>query len=64
MGRKKITAILLTAAITAAAGTVSGCGEKEIKLNRYDVQFLDLFDTVTSVVAYTEDEETFQAYAE
>lgn len=34
------------------------------KLHRYDIQFLDLFDTVTSVVGYTEDEETFRAYAQ
>lgn len=64
MSRKKITAILLVAAITASLASVSGCKEKEPVLNRYDIQYLDLFDTVTSVVGYTEDEETFRAYAQ
>lgn len=67
MKRRRITAILLAAAVTAA-GVLAGCKEKEQEkepeLNRYDVQFLDLFDTVTSVVGYTEDEETFRGFAQ
>lgn len=38
--------------------------EKRPVLNRYDAQFLGLFDTVTSIVGYTEDKDTFTAYAQ
>lgn len=44
---------------------LSGCAQKkEPELVRYDAQFLGLFDTVTSVVGYAEDKETFTAYAQ
>ena len=32
-------------------------------LSRYDAQFLGVFDTVTSIVGYTRNEEEFTAYA-
>lgn len=44
----------------AAAFMLSGCSVKP-QLNRYDAQFLELFDTVTSVVGYAKDKETFTA---
>lgn len=65
--RRPGAAIVLAAAIAAAAAvSLWGCNKKEEepKLERYDAQFLSLFDTVTSIVGYTEDEETFQAYAQ
>lgn len=64
MKRRRITALVLAAVV--AAGTLGGCKgkEKEPPLNRYDAQFLDLFDTVTSIVGYAEDEESFRAYAQ
>ena len=64
MKKRTITALLLIIAIIT--GVLTGCKEKEknVVLNRYDAQFLDLFDTVTSIVGYTEDEETFRTYAQ
>lgn len=63
--RRSAAGLMLAAAITAVFFmTLSGCKEKEPELNRYDAQFLDLFDTVTSVIGYTEDKETFQAYVQ
>lgn len=60
-----ITGIL----ILGACMVLTGCGsarraQKEQKLARYDTQFFGLFDTVTSIIGYTKDEETFTAYAE
>ncbi|MCI8981882.1 MAG: FAD:protein FMN transferase [Hungatella sp.] len=67
MKRGRITAFLLAAALMgASAGAFAGCKEKESEpeLNRYDVQFLDLFDTVTSMIGYVEDEETFRGFSQ
>lgn len=71
MKKRRWTAVLLAAAVAAApAALLAGCKEKapkagpEPELKRYDVQFLDLFDTVTSMVGYAEDEETFRRYAQ
>ena len=65
MRKRRSVAAVLAAAITAISFMpLSGCGKKEPELNRYDAQFLDLFDTVTSVIGYTEDKETFQAYVQ
>lgn len=55
--------------ILGACMVLTGCGsarraQKEQKLARYDTQFFGLFDTVTSIIGYTKDEETFTAYAE
>lgn len=48
------------------AGCSLGGGKPggKTKLTRYDAQFFGMFDTVTSIIAYTEDEETFTAYGE
>ena len=40
----------------------AGGGDKQ--LTRYDAQFLDLFDTVTSIVGYAGDKESFTAFAQ
>lgn len=51
--------------VIGASMILTGCGQKnEPKLTRYDAQFFGLFDTVISIIAYTKDEETFQAYAD
>ena len=52
--------------LVGIAAALAGCGKisEAPKLQRYDAQFLQLFDTVTSVVGYAEDEETFQAYVQ
>ncbi|MEG1107984.1 MAG: FAD:protein FMN transferase [Oscillospiraceae bacterium] len=41
--------------------TLLGCGAKQTKLQKYEASFLELFDTVTSLVGYCETEEIFQA---
>ncbi len=74
MRRNRIAALLLAAVMAAPGAALGGCKKpeselkesevKEPKLNRYDVQFLDLFDTVTSMVGYAPDEETFRGYAQ
>lgn len=62
---RRIGALLL-ALFVAVSG--SGCRKntkperQDGSLKRYDVQYLDLFDTVTSVVGYAESEEAFSAY--
>ncbi len=60
--KQKMFFIFIT--IVGMITLLSGCSQKEEpKLNRYDAQFFELFDTVTSIVGYTEDEETFREYA-
>ncbi len=54
--RRSLAALLLAALLLAAAG----CAPSQ---RRYDAAFLDLFDTVTTVVGYAPDEETFNAAA-
>lgn len=56
---KKILALVLSGVLFCLA---AGCSRKPA-LTRYDAQFLQLFDTVTSVVGYAKDKETFTAYA-
>lgn len=54
---KKITAVLLCAALLFC----SGCGgiKKAPEQNRYQAEFLSLFDTITSLVGYAESKEDF-----
>ena len=40
-----------------------GCTQPEKELTKYNATFLDLFDTVTTVVGYAENEESFTAMA-
>lgn len=39
---------------------LSGCAQEEATPKQYQATFLDLFDTVTSIVGYAESEEAFQ----
>lgn len=52
-------------AATAETTTPAASSESvaEVKLIRYDANFLRVFDTVTTITGYAEDEETFTAYA-
>lgn len=50
--------------VCAASILLTGCGKAEPELFRYQGSFLGVFDTVTSVVGYTPDEETFAGYME
>lgn len=63
--RISAAAIFLPAAVLVLL-FMSACKKEELakKLERHDAQFLSLFDTVTSIVGYTEDEESFKAYAQ
>lgn len=57
---KRICALLFAMLF---AVTAAGC-KKEPELERFDAQFLDLFDTVTSIVGYAENKEQFTKYAQ
>ncbi len=59
MKRKIIVILLLVTMIV----NMSACSRKE-ELTRYQAQFLELFDTVTTIVGYAEDEETFSEFAQ
>lgn len=55
--------ILICAGLMAASVLLTGCVRKdEPELFRYQGNFLGVFDTVTTVVGYAPDEETFQNY--
>lgn len=58
--KRKITALLV---IVSLIITLSAC-RTEDKTNRYQAQFLELFDTVTTIIGYARDEETFTEYAQ
>ena len=57
---KKLLAVTLAGIL---AVSTAGCS-REPALTRYDAQFLQLFDTITSMVGYAKDKETFTAYAQ
>ena len=69
-------ALLRIAALSLALLTLTGCSTTQIidvgqpsetaepELTRYQASFLDLFDTLTTVVGYAESEEEFRAVAE
>lgn len=56
---KKITAVIMIFIITI--GTTA-CSAK--KKTRYEAEFLGLFDTMTQIVAYTNDKEQFTRYSQ
>jgi len=56
--KRRVLAILLLLCFLIP---VTACAPK---LHRYEAQFLELFDTVTRVVGYSPDEETFTTYVE
>ncbi len=51
--------LLALAGCSASPGTAETPGGEDTGLNRYSAQFLELFDTVTSVIGYAESEEEF-----
>ena len=57
MNTKK--AIFLT---VASAFLLSGCAGSGAKLTAYDAQYLDYFDTVTSITIYAKNEAEFEQY--
>ena len=60
----KIGKRLLAVTVAGAVALASAACSQKPALTRYDAQFLQLFDTVTSVVGYAKDKETFTAYAQ
>lgn len=56
---KRIFVILMVAML---ALTLPGCSDKSQQ--RYEAQFLQLFDTVTVIVGYADSEESFQEHAD
>ena len=55
----------LTICILVLCLLLSGCAaEKQPELNRYTATFLDLFDTVTTIVGHAQTEEEFKAQAQ
>lgn len=61
--RKRYLAVILSGVMVLTGMGVLGCSRKPA-LNRYDAQFLQLFDTVTSVVGYARDKEIFTSYVQ
>jgi len=55
---KKICSVVLVAILTM---NFSGCGSS--KSNRYESQYLDIFDTVTQIVAYTDSKKQYDEYS-
>lgn len=43
---------------------LAGCGQKQKTLTPFDVQYLDYFDTFTTVTIYAEDKAQFDGYAQ
>jgi thiamine biosynthesis lipoprotein len=58
--KRKIIVLLI---ITVLILNISGC-KKVPEVTRYQAQFLELFDTVTTIVGYSEDKETFSEFAQ
>ena len=56
---KRTSCVLLAA---ASALLLSGCSENGQKLTAYDAQYLDYFDTITSITICAASEEQFQEY--
>lgn len=56
-------AFVIVLIMPVIGGFVKNAGKQE-RLVRYDAQFLDLFDTVTSVVGYAKDKEAFTEFAQ
>lgn len=54
--------VLAVCAAMGAGMLVSGCGMMEKPLQKYDAQYLDYFDTITSVTVYAEDEKQWKEY--
>lgn len=57
---KKLLAVAVAGVMVVSS---AACSRKPV-LTRYDAQFLQLFDTITSIVGYARDKETFTEYAQ
>lgn len=53
----------MTALLILCAGVLSGCSADVKQLKSFDVQYLDYFDTFTSVTIYAENQAQFDEYA-
>ncbi len=60
--KRKLISILLLMVMTATI--LVGCGKKEAELKRYEASFLQLFDTVTTIVGYAKSSEAFADFAQ
>ncbi len=58
-GAARLVLAFLALAVLAPA---AGCGQAARKTRRYESQYYDLFDTITTFVAYEKDEEAFRAH--
>lgn len=56
---RKISAVVLTIILTM---NLTACGAK--KTSRYEAEFLELFNTITKIVAYTDNKEEFKRYSQ
>ncbi len=62
MKQRKRNRKLLSVLLFFILVLLSGCERRS--MNRYQAQFLDLFNTVTSIIGYAKDEETFRGYVQ
>ena len=60
--KRRLTAAALLLAL--ALGCLSACAGADGGLTRYQAQFLDLFDTATTIIGYAESEEQFTQTAQ
>ena len=51
-------------ALALVVSAASGCGAGKKRLEKYDVQYLEYFDTLTSVTVYAESEDAFARYSD
>lgn len=58
--KKRIAAVFLLLCMMLSCG----CSGEQASMNRYQVSYLDLFDTVTMVVGYAKDETEFKKVAD
>ena len=60
--KKKLLSVLLL--LNMVAVMMSGCSKKEQELQRYEATFLQLFDTVTTIVGYAKSEAEFADFTQ
>jgi thiamine biosynthesis lipoprotein len=53
---KKVLAVVITLCLVLA---LAGCGQQAKEKTRYQAEFLDLFDTMTQIVGYSDDKDLF-----